>query len=144
MSGAVKDDPTLRQDLRIARSLGISLRRFWGWEPHTYTHDGRTIPEAEYDEWERALWRALEMWEQDRCPGCGQAMSESIWPAKKDRPHYRGGFHECSGCLAIEVAQIEQHRLDEQTRKARGKDAPPIPTNYRKWAAFRDPDPEGG
>lgn len=133
MSGAVNDDPALRRDLRLARSLGISVRRFWGQEPAPDT--------PEYDGWERALWRALDDWEADRCPDCGQAMSESIWPAKKDRPHYRGGFHECSGCLAVELAQIEQHRLDEQAQKARGKDAPPIPTRYRKWAAFRDPDP---
>lgn len=126
MSGAIKDDPALRRDLRIARNLGIPVRKFWG-----LTTDHR------YDEWERALWRALDDWEQDRCPGCGQPMSESVFPAKKDKPTYAGAFYECAGCEAVEAAQIRQAELDEEARKSRGKDAPASPTRHRRYYPHR-------
>ena len=129
MSGVVASDPALRQDLRIARSLGVSLRRFWGWEPATHGD----IREAEFDAWERALWRAFDQWESDRCPDCGQAMSQSLWRIiSDDRPRWRGGYHECTACHDLELAQIKQAHDDEQRRKLRPSDPPP-PTRYRKW-----------
>lgn len=118
----------------------MSLRRFWGWEPATWTGDsGRTVAEPEFDEWERALWRAFENWESERCPGCGEPFSEALWArSDPERPKYRAGFHRCNSCLELENAQIKQEQQDESERKARGKDAPPIPTRHRHWFVERD------
>lgn len=137
----IADDPGIRQDLKIARSLGVSLRRFWGWEATTWRSDdgGKTVREAEYDEWERALWRAFDNWEQGRCPGCGEPFAESIWDRKDDsRAKYRAGYHQCNACLALENAQIKQSNLDDELRKSRGKNADPIPTRHRHWFVERN------
>lgn len=64
--------------MRTARALGISYKRFQGWEPRTvyeYDADGRLIasrPEVEWDETERDWMLALDAWEASEvCPLCG-------------------------------------------------------------------------
>lgn len=69
----------MRADVEAAQRLGISYKRFLGWEPATiYEHDGAgrlvsSRPEVEWDETERAWMLALETWKSERlCPLCGQ------------------------------------------------------------------------
>lgn len=67
-------------DVEAAHRLGISYKRFLGWEPTTvyeYDDSGRMVssrPEAEWDDAERAWMLALDTWKTDRvCPLCGLA-----------------------------------------------------------------------
>jgi hypothetical protein len=61
-----------------ARTLGISLRRFEGWEPTTvYEHDeaGRLVsstPEPEWDDQQQGWMLALAALEDGLCPICGR------------------------------------------------------------------------
>ena len=71
-------DPATRADVTAARALGISYKRFQGWEPTTtyqYDDTGRMVssrPEVEWDETEQDWMLALETWERDEvCPMCG-------------------------------------------------------------------------
>ncbi|PLS25974.1 hypothetical protein [Bifidobacterium parmae] len=56
--------PGLVARLKCARSLGMSLKRFDGWEP---TDDDPT----EWDETERTWMLALQAYEDGLCPVCG-------------------------------------------------------------------------
>jgi hypothetical protein len=56
------------RDLRVARDLGISPRRFWGWEPETtFVYDGDrlvgSVVEPEFDDEQRQLLIALAEYE---------------------------------------------------------------------------------
>jgi hypothetical protein len=71
-------DPAIRADIRTARTLGISYKRFQGWEPTTtyeYDDGGRLIssrPEVEWDQTEQDWMLALDTWENDElCHLCG-------------------------------------------------------------------------
>lgn len=64
----------------MARSLGISVKRFLGWEPTTtVTHEYETglrvrsteTREAEWDDEQRGWMLALSDLEDQSCPGCG-------------------------------------------------------------------------
>lgn len=68
----------MRADVGAAFRLGISYKRFQGWEPTTvYVYDeaGRMIssqPEVEWDQTEQDWMLAYEAWERDEvCPLCG-------------------------------------------------------------------------
>lgn len=139
MSSVVTDDAALRQDLRIARANGTSLRRFWGWEPRRFEVAGETVLEPEFDAWERALWRAYDDWEQGHCPGCGEPLSESIFageydPADPDHGAYRAGYDSCMSCYHLERAQSFVAERDE---KRQPKTGPRLPSAHRKWAVQR-------
>lgn len=145
MTSVIADDAGLRRDLRIARHLGVSLRRFHGWEPpqHTHTHpDGSTttIPQPEYDAYERALWRALEDWEAGLCPDCGQPLHLSLWdpdqPAE-ERAKWRALYSSCRACLELENAQNKVADDDKQTQERLKLEQPP-PHRHRKWRVERD------
>lgn len=56
------------QELRVCRSLGISLKRFHGWTP---TRDDA----VEWDETERNWMLALDDYEHSLCPSCGMPLS---------------------------------------------------------------------
>lgn len=62
--------------------LGISPRRFNGWEPvtRTWTTGNKTVTrtEPEWDEVDQALVLAHMGNEELRCPGCGWYMDESM------------------------------------------------------------------
>lgn len=137
----VAADPALRGDLKRARSLGVSLRRYLGWEPTTTTRtgpDGTTITrrtEPEFDDWERALWAALDAYEAGCCPDCGIPHAEGLFDADKplgDRVAWQVGMAQCEPCKAIETAQ---HAHTEQLRK-RHRDAW-FPTRFMKWFPIR-------
>lgn len=141
MTAVVADSPDLRADLRRAEKLGISLRRFHGWEPATYTANGRTFTEPEYDAWERALWRALDDWEATRCPGCGNDISESLWDPKRpahERPGWHASYRQCRACEVLLIAQNVQSKRDEERAKALPKGTAPPPTQHRHWSVIRD------
>ena len=125
--------------MRIARSLGISLRRFLGWAPWLHHTNGRIAAEAEYDATERHLWRALHDWETDRCPDCGQPYGEALWdPAipEAERARWRAEYHQCLACHAMEEAKRRQQELDDETAARQGG-KPPL-TQHRKWHVHRD------
>ncbi|MGW8565653.1 hypothetical protein [Isoptericola sp. NPDC055881] len=68
----------MRAEVTAARTLGVSYKRFLGWEPTTvYEYDdaGRMVtswPEVEWDDTEREWMLALAEWEASEvCPLCG-------------------------------------------------------------------------
>jgi hypothetical protein len=68
----------VRAEVEAAERLGVSYKRFQGWEPTTvYAYDdaGRMVssrPEVEWDDTERAWMLALATWRDDEvCPLCG-------------------------------------------------------------------------
>ena len=91
----------LRADLRICRAHG------WTW--------GYWIDDL--DDLERDLWRALESYEADLCPGCGQPRSESLW-VKDQHKHkgdgYGAGYTECRSCYALGEQQEAQRVKDAE------------------------------
>lgn len=140
--GVIADSPDLRDDLRIARSRGISLRRFHGWEPTTFTNaSGHSVQETENDSWERALWRAFQIWEDSRCSGCGNNLEESLWDPDiptEERPRWRASYTQCLACMSLIQAQNKQHEDDQKQQKAMGEGAPALPTQHRHWSVIRD------
>ena len=132
----VAADPDLRADLKRARNLGVSLRRYLGWEPRITTRtlpDGSTVTQAEpeFDDWERALWAALDAYDTDCCPDCGTPHSIGLYDADKplrDRVAWGAGMVQCEPCRAVETAQ---HKHTEQLRKRHGDKW--FPTRFMRW-----------
>lgn len=122
--------------MRLARSLGISLRRFQGWRPDAG---------PEFDDWERALWRCFDDWERDRCPDCGQSLHESLWredTPETHRPRWKVTTDWCMSCRELETAQLRASTIDQKRARALPPDQPPPPTRYRKWRVTRDTNPD--
>lgn len=63
--------------MKLARRLGVSLKRLNGWEPATiFEYDdagrlARSTPETEWDPEQVAWFEALALYESEQCPGCG-------------------------------------------------------------------------
>ena len=139
---AVASSPELRADIETARRLGISLRRFHGWEPRrtTVRHpDGSwvTVTEPEFDGWERAIQAAYDAWRAGLCPDCGQPLSESLLDTSTppaERPVYAAGFVQCRACEALELAIDKQAEVD---RKRADQRTAPVPTHHRHWRVDR-------
>lgn len=136
--------PQLRRDIQCAVAVGVSPRRYAGWEPVTrYSYDaaGRvahTRPEPEWDEWDQALVDAWLNW-QAGLHTCGHHESETADPGVA----FVASFTECRACAALQAAQESRAKVDEPALKAgRNPDYP------RRWrvdavpvaAAVRDPD----
>ena len=69
MADSLSDNPQLLAALRCARQLGVSYKRFRGWQPTEDDHD-------EWDETEQAWMLALDMYERSHvCPLCGMDMA---------------------------------------------------------------------
>ncbi|WP_346536940.1 hypothetical protein [Micromonospora sp. DPT] len=77
--------------MEAAERLGVSLKRFGGWEPVTvteyeYDDDGRLLrswsqPESEWDEQQQAWIQALVQHRAELCPcGCGQRYTDTTSP----------------------------------------------------------------
>jgi hypothetical protein len=99
------DDPDLRERVEAAERLGISLRRFEGWEPTTaYEHqDGRLVtstPEVEWDDTEQGWMLALAAYRRGLCPGCGGELAETAKPEHEDRYRHRPPV-ECHRCVGF-------------------------------------------
>jgi hypothetical protein len=105
------DSRPLRERVEAAERLGISLRRFEGWEPTTYyTYDGDRLisstPEAEWTEQDQGWILALAEYRSTRCPcGCGQDVRESTDPANA---YYVGPGTRCQARTALSIAQKVQ------------------------------------
>jgi hypothetical protein len=123
-----------------ARELGISLKRFDGWEPRqltrvtAWTEDGRpaaweTRTEPEWDPRERGWVLALGLFEAGLCRKCGHHLGETTDPANdQDNPEtghawVADGPDECFACKAL-------HRAEERWQKEAPEVAP-----YSIWSA---------
>lgn len=123
----------------VARSLGVTLREFLGDDPKP--------GEPRYDDTERNLWRALQLFEADLCPGCGQPHTKSLYDRDNDtHPTYGAGFVECLGCVELLRQQEEQRLIDaakqhsmSQPFKDRPHLAPHLMTGHRHWRAWEQP-----
>ena len=92
--------------------MGISVKRFEGWEPtetHEHIYEGdrlvRTIVtrEAEWDDQEQGLLLAYVAYKAQLCPS-GHYLPESTDPAMEDQ--YAGRARRCHACHAV-VAKAE-------------------------------------
>lgn len=122
-------DGGFRDRLIQARSLGISERRFLGWEPtevheHEYDDAGRLVRtivtrESEWDDAERAKALALTTYEQGICGGCG--LHHDI---AKDGP--RLGLIEkvCPVCVDLASGGRQMNERYEETLRLMGKNPP--------------------
>lgn len=105
--------PDFRRDVEAATRLGISHRRWSGWEPKEVTEhvyeDGRlvrsaTTREAEWDGEQRGLVLALLSFEGQSCHGCGGFLPETTDPDNDGR--YKAGYPgRCYRCSAIKAQQ---------------------------------------
>lgn len=128
--------------MNTCRELGITVRRYFGWEPRTFTTtiNGQTVtrPEPEWDVWERQLWKALAEYEAGLCPNCRQPLAECLIDTnipESERPVYAAGFLECAACRVLEQTQIRVDRLDAEWAKdheAEAKTNPPT-RMHRVW-----------
>jgi hypothetical protein len=95
-----------------AERLGLSLKRFRGWEPtttvrHTWDRDNlseqpdgyTSTVEPEWDEVEQAWMIALNIWRANRCPGCGGDLSVTTKPENEERFQPELPL-ECFRCVA--------------------------------------------
>lgn len=101
--------------MEAAERLGISLRRYGGWEPVTvteYEYDGggRLVrswsqPESEWDQQQQAWTEALAAYRGERCPcGCGQRYAETT-SDEESGPQYAADRVVCRARLALLEAQ---------------------------------------
>lgn len=111
--------------------LGISPRRFEGWEPQRSTtvtmldDEGRpsgwsTHVESEWDAEDRAIVLALLDYEADLCGGCGQPLSESLHVEGRPDPVYENFTVTCMGCKAKERGEKVQEKQDDVVEKSGG------------------------
>jgi hypothetical protein len=81
--------------VQAARTLGVSTRRFEGWEPKQttrvteWTPDGRpavwvTEPEPEWNRRERSLMLALALWEGQLCRKCHEHLEQATAAGQGD------------------------------------------------------------
>jgi hypothetical protein len=104
----------LRRQVEAATRLGISLRRWSGWEPVrtvTTMPDGtqQITTEPEWDDDDRAWVEALLDLEAQRCPGCGGHLPETTDPAN-DGAYVTGPPHRCHRCTALHARQAQYDR----------------------------------
>lgn len=101
----------LKAKATAARKLGISLKRFDGWEPKTVSwrekRDGRMVTVTEREtEWdlEQQEWMlALDLAEADECPGCHGRLSETTL-AENDGAYVPKPPTRCHRCTAVGIA----------------------------------------
>lgn len=90
--------------MECARSLGISLKRFWGWQPS----EG---DECEWDETERDWMRALRIHEtRVQCPLCGMDVT-FCHDEDAVRHTFAGGQVEI--CFVTEMREKAMRRYTE-------------------------------
>jgi hypothetical protein len=110
--------PDLRARVEAAERLGISLRRFDGWEPTTfYEHDeqGRLVsstPEVEWDEEQQALMLALSRHRALSCKGCGGWLPETT-DIEADGAYQVERPIRCHRCAAFSIATAKAKDMDK-------------------------------
>ena len=104
----------LRAEVQAATSLGLSLRRWCGWEPrevHTPQPDGAVLVtrEPEWDQDSRDWVLALRQWEDSHCPQCNGWLPETTNPANEDAYEATdpGRCHRCTALVAKQHAYAE-------------------------------------
>ena len=120
----MSDSPDLRAEVEAAERLGISLKRFRGWEPTTtmrYTWDWDNQSEhpdgytstvdPEWDETEQSWMVALALWRQHQCPGCGGDLTVTTKPENEERYRHELPL-QCFRCVAF--AQSHKAYDDQQ------------------------------
>jgi hypothetical protein len=124
----IADDPALLQRLRLARTLGVSLRRLEGWEPSTvyeYDSDGRLLRSTPESEWspEQLGWLvALDEYESGLCKQCGQMLSETTKIEHDFNNPFGTAFYEaapgtpvqCHCCAALQRSERDTNALNPQ------------------------------
>lgn len=113
-------NPDLRREVEAATRLGISLRRWSGWEPRRVAvvdEDGRTVTttESEWDDDSRAWVLALLEVEAQRCPGCNGHLPDTTDPAHEGR-YLTGPPLRCHRCTALH--QRQDNYRDDPNRAA--------------------------
>ena len=107
--------------MEAAERLGVSLRRFDGWEPtevteHEYDDAGRLVRsvsrrESEFDEEDRGWFLALALCRRLTCAGCGHWLPESTSTATED--YQVDAPYRCGACTMLAMRQ-EQHSEKNQ------------------------------
>lgn len=136
--GRLARDEVLRGQVEAAERLGISLRRFSGWEPTTfYEYDdaGRLVssrPEVEWDDTEQGWMIALERYRHEHlCPLCGGP--KEVCQAPYGKYTYAAGAPiRCNVMTAIRQAQ----RAGGDHKDA---DALIYPPEIKPWGAPSSP-----
>ena len=107
--------------MEAAERLGVSLKRFGGWEPVTvteYEYDagGRLVrswsqPESEWDDRQQAWMLALAQHRAEFCPcGCGQRYVDTTSP-EEGGPQFHAERVVCRARLAL----LEEQKAAETT-----------------------------
>lgn len=139
--------------MEIAHGLGISLRRFHGWEPRVTTtvtaRDEQGRPSAwtsrrasEWDDDERDIMRARHHIEAHRCAQCGGDLDEFLTDTEPiaDNPGY--GFSVgpvwCRKCVAI-ARWRRSHAKSDERNEGTGLDEFP---EARRLVAVKKDNPE--
>lgn len=125
----------MRLKVETAQKLGISLKRFQGWEPQTltryeYDDQGRirhtvSTTETEWDDTQQAWMIAYHLYEADRCSGCGGRWSETT--DRKNEEAYVTEAIRCHSCTARAIAHEAAQNVHQPSavyrivRRADGK-----------------------
>jgi hypothetical protein len=116
LAGRLAEDTGLLAEVETAEKLGISLKRFRGWEPvTTYVHRGGRLassqPEPEWDEQEQGWMLALRMYRLSLCPACTGDLNVTTAAENEERFHRLPPL-QCFRCL--EFARSHDEWSDEK------------------------------
>ena len=90
-----------------------------------------------FDTLERELWRALDDWEADLCPGCGQPLTETtkkLEPGEASR--YTVDVRFCQVCRELEVKASDMMESNEKRSKAAGRR---LPSGHWRFSVRTEP-----
>lgn len=107
--------PELLRRVEAAERLGISLRRFDGWEPVTsyaYDDNGRIVssaPETEWDEEQQAYMLALAHHRKLTCQSCGGWLPDTTEAEAEDA--YVAELERCHSCVALDIGVTQARTM---------------------------------
>lgn len=91
-------------------------------------------PEPEWDTYERAIMLAAHELEQDKCPGCGDWLSQTVTdkPPHEDDAPYAHRMHKawCRTCVAHDRVRDRVAKYDESVKGTRMDE---FPSGRRIW-----------
>ena len=118
LAGLIAASPQLRRDISNAVRVGVSPRRYAGWEPRTryrYDDQGRiayTEPDPEWDEWDAALVDEWLNWTAG-VHTCGHHETEQPGPDAR----FVASYTICKACQALQREQEKQEKADKPSRE---------------------------
>jgi hypothetical protein len=128
--------------------MGISPRRFDGWEPAQRTKiirdaEGRVVEmitstEPEWDETDRGVIYALLDYQADLCPSCGLPMSDYLHTEGKPDPPLSSSYAVCVACVAKERIFMTQDKRDQMIERSGGT----VYKTARRWLLLQPPREE--